>query len=354
MEGAPPLAPHPIDEVDSYVVAAHPGSTDGPLAVTWAHILQRAEPDRKVFFVATQGCDVSANGELLINGIQQCRSEGYKNPLFISGGGDGTLHYNMMALHRPDTPPEVARTLVTPWKLGMACDAYRSLHAPETDDSPLALLAHPDGHILESSPLVVKSLTDDDILEDIALLYATAGPSADAAYKLATPEHRAWRRRFPKWLHKTVDMAASAPIVLGCPRRVDATPGKGPATHYVVEAEFINGTSMSGQADFSRSTHLGDRALHYAEIRHANPVAVSWFVGRLATGHPPGYRTEKPAVLTFRDGTVHGQIDGEPIFDAAGNVADIRALWVEPSPRTIRYYATRRQSNPAGTQPVVR
>ena len=99
---------------------------------------------------------------------------------------------------------------------------------------------------------------------------------------------------------------------------------------------------MAGQADFSRSTNIGDQALHYAEIRHRNPIAVSWFAGRLATGHPPGYRTENPAILVLRDGTLHGQVDGEPISNMDGEPANIRAIWVQPSTQTIRYYATKK------------
>jgi hypothetical protein len=333
--------PHPIDEVDSVFVVASNMSTAGSTASALTENLQGAEPDKKVFYVEMDSADETANREKLWEQMDKGNDQGYTKPVILAAGGDGTAHYLGKNILHPDAPKYAASALLTPWGLGHENDLFASLHDPKMKGS-VGILDHKNGHEIISYPLDVRAVIDDQLVEDIALAYVTLGPSADAAAVLASKRHRRFRQYFPHILHTLVDMTRAAPIVLGRPDVVYAKPDADRPQRPIVEVNFNNSERMAGLGNYSCSTGLGDRAMHYAELRSNHPIEVVRFVARIAMGKPLGERTTGPVGLWFKKGGLHGQIEGELICNKAGKLGAITAIVVKPGDKPIRYYATKK------------
>jgi hypothetical protein len=317
-------------------------STAGTDTRKLADQLIASEPDRKVFYTEVATRDETENREHLWETMDKGHSEGYRNPLILGGGGDGTIHHLGKNMKHPDAPEHVAKALMSPLGLGELNDIFVSLHSKKLRGS-LAMLRHKNGHEVTDYGLDITAFVDGEKVEDIALGYCTAGPSADSAAVFASESYRQFRERFPHWMHLCVDIVRGAPIVLSEPEFVYAMPTDGKPKRPITEVSFNNSERMGGLGNYARSTHLGDRAMHYAELRSNHPLAVAAYITRIALGLPPGKRVTEAVSLRFEDGGLHGQIEGEPIRGRSGAPGLITAITVKPGETPIRYYATRKR-----------
>jgi diacylglycerol kinase family enzyme len=326
--------PHPIQTVDSFVVVTRRQTTNGNQGEAWAAALQRNEPHREVTMVSTDGLDETASGEALLDALQRRHDAGLTNPLLISAGGDGSLHYTAKRLVRPDTPAHLKDTLLTPWDLGYANDGHTSMHDPKVRGAPLAMLTHPAGHVLQTNPLEWTYITPEGaVVHDWSVLYGTLGPTAVDAALYISPRYRAMMAKTPKPLRKAMAIAWGLPPMMWPPHydvHIDDSPG----WMEIVEIQAINAERMAIHGDFSRSTHLADRAMHVSVERHRNLPAILWFAGRAAIGRPQGTRRTRPLTVKVRGGkAIPGQLDGEP-FTAT-------EVHVQPGQQALNIYVTK-------------
>jgi len=323
-------------------VVAHDNSTNGGSAKDLSVELQHLMPHVPVQFVHTQGSDKRRNRDLLLDYMHKGYEQQQHNQLVIAGGGDGTLHYTGEALLDPDTPSYLGRAMLTPWGLGYKNNGFNSLHARGMRRKPLALFHHPEGHVVTSNPLSFVLLTQMGQQHVWGLLYGTFGPTGPATDLLGSKAHRKMREAYPRFMHTLVDIAHAAPVVFKNATPLRTVNTRSQSGRDIVEVEFVNAEQMA-DGNFSRSTHLGDRAMHVAELHSSNPLAIGVFAGWIALGFPPGNRTSQAVAINYETGGVQGQVDGELIRTVDGRPAIIRSILATPAPegKTLRYYATK-------------
>ncbi len=332
----PPAVPYPMNMVDSFVVVAHEKSTNAARAKAWADMLQQADPQKKVSRVWLSGTNMDRCRETVVSQLGSIYDQGYKNPLLISGGGDGALHHNGNALLHSDTPDNIARTLLTPWPLGLKNDGFADLHNPQMAGSPLPMFSHPNGHVTYDEPM---DIVLNDAHQTHMLLYTTFGPTADAAYMYSSDKHRQRRARWPRLLHTAVDLAYGTPVMLR--RRPPAYAAvEGCPDRRIIELDCVHTAQMAGQLDFSSSTRLGYPGMHVNEVGRGGRLALVQYAGRLLLKRPQGVHSNEPVERTLTKGMLHCQVDGEMIMQGAEPL-EVHALRVQPSGRVLRYYATK-------------